>query len=437
MLKYLKLQNVGPAAEMELELGSRLNILTGDNGLGKSFLLDVAWYAAGNGSWPEEINSNLRVGRMAIPQGNGKGRITYRTAYEGKLTEYHSAFEHESLSWDRHVKKGDENIDDHKLMLYWMADGSCAVFDLLRLDPNNWEKRFRNKTPWMFPFVFDPIQVWDGLDSENGKVICKGLIEDLASWQKENGFEFQLIKETLSHLSSDPSEPFELGELTRISIDDVRDMPTLENGFSDPTPIVLASSGVKRILAMAYMLVWAWQEHKRAAKLRRTEPFKQMMLLIDEVESHLHPSWQRRILPSLLTVVNCLSPELKVQLIATTHSPLIMASLEPIFDAETDAWFDLDLVGENGHREVKLEKREFEILGNADDWLTSEAFDLESTGSLAAEALLKEVEEAMDSKSFDYPQAKILHEKLVRVLPADDTFFIRWRMIGKKKGWWK
>ncbi|MBL0017126.1 MAG: hypothetical protein IPP17_12020 [Bacteroidetes bacterium] len=94
----------------------------------------------------------------------------------------------------------------------------------------------------------------------------------------------------------------------------------------------------------------------------------------------------------------------------------------------------MDLVGENGHREVKLEKREFEILGNADDWLTSEAFDLESTGSLAAEALMKEVEEAMD---YIFDLRKLLHEKLVRVLPADDTFFIRWRMIGKQKGWWK
>lgn len=45
MLKYLHLKNVGPAPEMEMDLGTRLNLITGDNGLGKSFLLDVAWWA--------------------------------------------------------------------------------------------------------------------------------------------------------------------------------------------------------------------------------------------------------------------------------------------------------------------------------------------------------------------------------------------------------
>jgi predicted ATPase len=44
MLEYLHLKTVGPAPEMELVLGRRLNLLTGDNGLGKSFLLDVAWW---------------------------------------------------------------------------------------------------------------------------------------------------------------------------------------------------------------------------------------------------------------------------------------------------------------------------------------------------------------------------------------------------------
>lgn len=43
MLEYLRLENVGPAPSMEL--APRLNLLTGDNGLGKSFLLDCAWWA--------------------------------------------------------------------------------------------------------------------------------------------------------------------------------------------------------------------------------------------------------------------------------------------------------------------------------------------------------------------------------------------------------
>jgi DNA repair ATPase RecN len=43
MLRNLKTRNIGPAPEMTLNFEKRLNLLTGDNGLGKSFILDIAW----------------------------------------------------------------------------------------------------------------------------------------------------------------------------------------------------------------------------------------------------------------------------------------------------------------------------------------------------------------------------------------------------------
>jgi hypothetical protein len=49
--------------------------------------------------------------------------------------------------------------------------------------------------------------------------------------------------------------------------------------------------------------------------------------------------------------------DVEIQIIATTHSPLVMASLEPIFDPEKDAWFDLNLVD----GAVQLEKMLFNV----------------------------------------------------------------------------
>lgn len=45
MLKRLALKDVGPAANLEIDFSPRVNLITGDNGLGKSFLLDIAWWA--------------------------------------------------------------------------------------------------------------------------------------------------------------------------------------------------------------------------------------------------------------------------------------------------------------------------------------------------------------------------------------------------------
>lgn len=46
------------------------------------------------------------------------------------------------------------------------------------------------------------------------------------------------------------------------------------------------------------------------------------LLLLDEVDIHLHPSWQRKVLP----IVQRMFP--KAQIIASTHSPFVVASAE-------------------------------------------------------------------------------------------------------------
>ena len=44
--------------------------------------------------------------------------------------------------------------------------------------------------------------------------------------------------------------------------------------------------------------------------------------LIDEIENHLHPTWQRRVIPALLKHFPGL------QIFATTHSPFVVAGLK-------------------------------------------------------------------------------------------------------------
>jgi hypothetical protein len=319
-----------------------------------------------------------------------------------------------------------------------LADGSYAIFDPRR----NIRSKFYKITgrPDTNPaFVFTSWEVWDGLKAtKSHRFHCNGLISDWASWQRENGDSFQKLKAVLKELSPSDGDILVPGELTRVSIDDVRDIPTIVMGNGQQVPVIYASSGIQRILATAYLLVWTWQEHVKAAELLEMDNVYDMVFLFDEVESHLHPTWQRSIVRAMMSVVEQLSDKVHVQMITTTHSPLIMASVEPLFDPTKDAWFDLDLRKSNGCQgTVVLSHRPFVRHGDASNWLTSEAFNLASARSIEAEQILESATKAMTDPGFSKTDAQRVYEQLQSVLGDTDPFWVRWRFVSEKKGWLK
>lgn len=80
------------------------------------------------------------------------------------------------------------------------------------------------------------------------------------------------------------------------------------------------SDGEKSLLAMAGDLA----RRLAISQPSLPDPLQgSAVVLIDEIEQHLHPGWQRRVLPILTeTFPNC-------QLIITTHSPQIVSQVQP------------------------------------------------------------------------------------------------------------
>lgn len=208
-------------------------------------------------------------------------------------------------------------------------------------------------------------------------------------------------------------------------------MPTLRMPYGQEVAVVHASAGMRRMISLAYVLVWGWEEHLKAKDLLGEEPEQKVTFLVDEVESHLHPKWQRSVIPALLKVMETLSGAIDVQLVLATHSPLIMASVEPLFDAAKDAWFDLDIED----NVVQVRQREFEKRGDVRSWLTSEAFDLKSGYALETEHVLEEAAVALSDDNFNRERAHDLDQRLRQVLSEVDPFWMRWRYMADKKGW--
>lgn len=117
MLKSLQLHGVGPVRDLAALFGDRLNLVTGDNGLGKSFLLDVCFWSL-TGTWPG--------GRMAIPDGTQKAAtIGYDVQSKTKSATREAKYDFKSQSWSR--QRGRPPMPG--LVIYAAVDGSFAVWD--------------------------------------------------------------------------------------------------------------------------------------------------------------------------------------------------------------------------------------------------------------------------------------------------------------------
>ncbi len=415
MLETLSLRNLGPTDELDFEFAERLNVVTGDNGLGKTFVLEVAWWALTR-CWAEE-----RVIHPAV--GVNEASIRYHVhGKQGPNSEVECSYRRDSLDWSPLPARRPPSPG---LVIYARIDGGFSLWDPERNGGSEKLPDTQRKLDRPDAFQFSRQQLWDGLRDDNGTVICRGLLEDWETWSLKSNGAFTTLKEVLVKLSPGGAEaPLVPGKSVRVPGMGVRDVPTLEMPYG-AVPLPQASAGMKRILSLAYMLVWAWTEHVAAAAQRNHETTQRIVLLWDEVEAHLHPQWQRTILPAVVAVLNRLletSGGPQVQVIATTHAPFVLASLETIFDEARDRLFNLEMTPEG---RVKLEDVKWARRGSVVEWLRSPAFDMKSGYSKEAELALIAANRWIKGEREGRDVAAIQAE-LERTLAGGDPFWPRW-----------
>lgn len=121
-LRTLRIRDVGPAALLEYEPAGRLNLITGNNSLGKTFLLECLWWAL-TGDWLDYAALPRRDVAKSRPS------ITFSLASAtGKGQEYKGTY-----NWDR----GTWNLSSASrrmpgLVIYARHDGSFAIWDPAR-----------------------------------------------------------------------------------------------------------------------------------------------------------------------------------------------------------------------------------------------------------------------------------------------------------------
>lgn len=390
MFLSLTIQKAAQFDAVRLDFGSRLNVFTGDNSLGKSVLLDVIWRKA-SGRWPDDtpvrpdpggwIDCEVQnyLGRDIIDKNNNPGIRLYFSQQTGTHT---SVYHTQNVYMDADVRE------------VWNGKALSAA----------------------------PQAATQPSPKDDGRMMCGGLVSDLLRWRLEDSEYYHILQDVLLSLSP-PGEPLLIDRKSVRPFDnDARYVPALttKRGL---VPITLASEGIKRILSIAYLLTWGVAEYRFRAREPDARP--QLYLLIDEVETHLHPKWQRVILPAILKVIS--NRDLfgdGPQLFVTTHAPLVLASLEAPVDPARDRLFHLRPTEDETH--VAVDALVWEKHGAVGNWITSDVFGLSSEYSVEVEALRRDLTHLLTQDQQSDADVAAMTARVTQRLNPVDILYADW-----------
>ena len=140
-------------------------------------------------------------------------------------------------------------------------------------------------------------------------------------------------------------------------------------------PFAALSAGYRGHLGWVGDLLYRLAEVTPPGQTLRSTPG---VVLVDEIDAHLHPEWQQEIIGALANALP------RIQFILTTHSPLITGTLER---------GNINVVSRKGTGAPVVEPPEQEMYGlSADQILMTDLFGLDSTRDKAFAAELQVVQ---------------------------------------------
>ena len=336
-------ENIGPFRNLSVTFDPQLTILLGDNGVGKSHILRaIALALLGEEAKPwaaQLIRSGAEVGSVIMES----NRRTYRTV----IRKLSSGIEVESFP--------PRPLEDPE----WLAIGFPAIRSIAGGHPRGPEllnrSRRRPLSEDLMPlFVSAPDSRIDGikqwlvnLDYQSKAKPGLGLAASNAD--DVVGLFFVVLSRLTRGL-----------ECSLDKIDSETNSITVrtEDGV---VPIDAISQGTASLMGWIGLLLRRLSEVPSAETEISRRP---AIVLVDEVDVHMHPAWQRHLLGTLIDVFP------NVQFIVTTHSALVVGGQPP------ERILRLIRTPEGVS---PIELADDSTMGRVDQVLTSKAFDIDDT----------------------------------------------------------
>lgn len=322
-LKSVRIENFRAIRELELDLHQRLTVLHGANAHGKTSVLRAI--AVGLGAIPARLPEvrSVRFARVDLRAGRGPTVVTLTPREGAPWSRSHgngrpSLFtaQRASTRWlnealDR-IVEADRNGDVLDLPIVASYDTERAVLDV--------PLRRRN-----FPRDFPRYAALEGalLARTNFRKFFQWFYfkenEELRDLRDRRDLDFRrrdlsAVRRAISKMMDDLSGP-------RIRTNPLRfELDYQANGEVRQIDLLKLSGGYQAVLALSADLAWRMAQ----GNPHREDPLaSSAIVLIDEVDLHLHPRWQQRILTDLLKTFP------NAQFIVSTHSPQVLTTVKP------------------------------------------------------------------------------------------------------------
>jgi len=336
IIKKLKIRNFRNLESFDIDFDEKLTVLVANNSSGKTSILDAISIILGSyiGAFPTEKNNGFRFTDATIKERGDEPKYPISVSSVIMLDSEIRVFRElsnkgsrtttvDSKDLQQYAKKNyeklynKENVDLPIIAYY----GTGRLYKETKLSKEKYEKE-KSSRSYGYHNCLNPNSSFKEFMEwfvEQSQIEINTLLKNLQKNQNLNITELPTSK-LLTNIKNSINSVLLHLNWKNIHFNGV-DL-VIENSDGIELSINSLSDGVKNILTLVADI--AYRCSKLNPHLENSSKETKGIVLIDEVEMHLHPSWQQRVMIDLLNIFD------NIQFIVTTHSPQVLSSVKNI-----------------------------------------------------------------------------------------------------------
>lgn len=403
----ITLNNFHGFEKQSFDISERFTVLIGENGTGKTAVLDGV--AVAMGAFIRGILGSDQKGRtiredevhLKMYHSEGTGAVSYEAQYPSSV-EAEGLIGEAEYKWKRSVdrERGTTTrsharaiIEHAELLGKEVQKGAPVDLPVISYFGTGrvWaRKRDKTLSPWKVGSRLNGYM--DCLDILSSEKLFMSWLEHMTYIQLQEGVEPIELKAVKRAIELMLKRVLENENENEIQIEyNVKRQAVVLKTDRRVLPFELLSDGYRNIIGMVADIAFRMavlNPHLKNAVISETAG----IVLIDELDLHLHPKWQKGIIQDLKSVFP------KVQFITTTHSPFIVQA------CEADELINLN----NAHLNT------VDFKGWTLEEITHDEMNVKAIRGEEYEGLMEEFNRAIENE--DEMKAKNIYGKLEQIL---------------------